>query len=297
MWRPSDERLFTMPNGGTTITARQSPPPNELLATKLAVGPTLTPALGTGVLTRVTGDFDGDGKLDFALFNQSTGIWFVVPSGSPTSPSTTQWGLPGDIPVPGFYEGGTTSDMAVFRPSDGAWYIKPSNGSAQYRVPWGLTTDIPVVGDYDGDGISDFVVWRPSNGNWYGILSSIGPSQPAIRNWGLPGDIPAAADFDGNGVSDLAVWRPSNGIWFAMLNSDPTVTRQQQWGLPGDLPTAGDFDNDGTADFAVFRPSTGTEYFILSTQIANPGYQMPLGQAGSSAIYNKPPVTPFIGPR
>ena len=98
-------------------------------------------------------------------------------------------------------------------------------------------------------------------------------------------------------MTDMAVWRPSTGIWYVMLNGNPQTTLpEQQWGLIGDLPTAGDFDGDGKADFAVWRPSDTQYYVRLSTLPANETL-IPLGQAGNSAIYNKPPVTPFIGPR
>jgi hypothetical protein len=45
----------------------------------------------------------------------------------------------------------------------------------------------------------------------------------------------------------------------------------------------------------VFRPSSGIQYLFLSTQLANPGFQIPLGETNNAVIYGVPPVTPFIG--
>jgi len=94
---------------------------------------------------------------------------------------TKQFGLEGDIPVPGDYDGDDKIDMAVWRPDDdgegnGCFYVTyAANGYDGYdAIPWGESGDIPVPGDYDGDGKLDVAVWRPSTGIWHMLQSSNG---------------------------------------------------------------------------------------------------------------------------
>ena len=248
VWRPSN------PDGSSNGTWYIIPSSNP--------GTPIVQSWGLNGDMPVPGDYDGDGKTDFAVWRSSTGQWFIIPSSNPGAPIVQSWGLPGDIPVPGDYDGDGKTDFAVWRSSTGQWFIIPSsNPGAPIVQSWGLPGDIPVPGDYDGDGKTDFAVSRPSTGTWY-ILPSSNPGAPIVQSWGLPGDIPVPGDYDGDGKTDFAVWRPSTGTWYILPSSNPGTPIVQSWGLNGDIPVPGDYFGTGQTDIAVWRPSTGTWYIL-----------------------------------
>jgi hypothetical protein len=303
VWRPSDQHLYVRPSSGAAEYSLQAPPPDKLVdSTKFEVGPPgVQGSLGKGVFVLQLGDFDHDGKPDFALFDEglnsnatdlNAGNWYIIGSANPTSPITQHWGNQGDLPVAGDYDGDGQTDYAIWRPSTGTWWVIPSANPTQgYFRQWGLPNDIPQVGDFDGDGKVDLVVWRPSNAVWYCILSRAGQ---VIAPFGLPGDVPVASDYTGSRSSQVAVWRPSNGTWYISQGTNPPST--QQWGLPGDLPVVGDINGDGVADYNVWRPTEARYYFLFNAQPqTRTGAE--LGLAGDSFVFNEPPVTPFVGPR
>ena len=93
----------------------------------------------TPVQYSVSGDYDGDGRTDVAVWRPATGTWFIRGS------APIQYGVAGDIPVPGNYNATGKTDIAVWRPSTGTWYIR---GSAP--IQYGAAGDIPVSGaSYD----------------------------------------------------------------------------------------------------------------------------------------------------
>lgn len=215
----------------------------------------------------ISGDFDGDGKADVAIWRPTDGMWwtFSLPT---ISVSMKQWGLWGDVPVPADYDGDSKTDFAVYRPANGTWYIIPStNPAAIITQQWGLWGDTPEPGDYDGDGKTDLAVWRPASGTWW-IIPSSNPGAAFTRQWGLWGDIPVPADYDGDGKTDFAVYRPANSVWYIVPSTNPGTAIVQQWGLWNDIPVPGDFDGDGKADFAIWRPSDGMWWVIPSSNPA-----------------------------
>lgn len=136
-----------------------------------------------------SGDFDGDGFSDSAIFRPSSATWFRMNSGSNTF-EQENFGLNGDIPIDGDFDGDSKADLAIFRPSSGTWFFKRSSNGTTLGAFFGQNGDKPVVADYDKDGKSDIAIWRPSNGNFFVLRSSDNFATFFAYPFGATGDIP-----------------------------------------------------------------------------------------------------------
>ncbi len=224
-------------------------------------------------IKNVVSDFDGDGRTDFSVFRSSNGDWNIENS-SDSSPSTLNWGLPGDVITPGDYDGDGKTDHSIFRPSTGTWWSVLSSNGSRPAVQFGLDGDIPVPADYDADGRTDIAVWRPSTGLWYINQSTLGLR---IQRWGVPTDKVFAGDYEGDGKADLVAWRPSNGVWY-VLQSSSSIPMYYTFGTSGDRPLFADLDGDARADISVYRPSTGIWYSINSIGSVFSAYQFGIAE-------------------
>lgn len=216
--------------------APPTPSPTPYLATPVPTpspSPEPTPAQTPRYISVGSGDYDGDGLADPAVYRPASGLWATAGG------VRFYFGAPGHLPASGDFDGDGTSEAAVFDPGEGRWAVRNLT-----RFVFGASGDVPVPRDYDGDGTMEAACFRTAAGLW------------RVRDltevyYGRSGDIPVPADYrPGEGRAKIAVFRPSTGRWLVRgLTS-------RYWGTTGDVPVPASYALDGTC-IAVYRPSTG----------------------------------------
>ena len=164
----------------------------------------------------VTGDFDGDGRPDLAVSNQS-------------------------------FSAGSQSEVEILLNTGGGNF----RVAHRLRIPTASAPGFVAAGDFNGDGKSDVVATAVDYADVYVFLSQgVGFAQPAAIVTGLkPGQV-AVADFNGDSKRDFAVANRESDTISVLLGDGAggfaAPKNTYSYGLEGFA--AGDFNNDGKTD-------------------------------------------------
>jgi subtilisin-like proprotein convertase family protein len=168
--------------------------------------------------TPVSGDYDGAGSAQVAVYRPSTGAWYVrssgvgegaaTPAGKQEAPVFVTAFQAGDMPVQANYDGLAATvggvpvgvlQEAIYRPSTETFYIYNPNTKATRQVTMPKLAGqgpndviIPASADYSGDGRADAAIFDQTLGTFEFINSAT--NQVVTHHFTLTGgDIPLAA--------------------------------------------------------------------------------------------------------
>ncbi len=233
-------------------------------------------------------DFDGDGKVDPALYLADAGSWEILFSSVDYSPALlTDFGGIGWVLTAGDFDGDGKADPGIYNAATGVLKIQLS---AQEYLEASVTDlggagYLPITGDFDSDGKADPAVYQASSGTFAVRLSTCNYGLATVVGFGGAGYTQVDGDFDGDGKADLAVYHAANGNWWFKLSAENYLIYELTgFGSLDYVPVAGDFDGDGKADPALYNANAGRWGIMLSASNYGIGILDDLGNTHSTAV-------------
>ncbi len=216
--------------------------------------PTNTFVFGIAGATPLTGDFNGDGVDEVAVFID--GHWFIDLNGNGIWDSGDLWadlGTVGDLPVVGDWDGDGKTDIGIYGV---AW---PGDLRAIDTEPGLPDVMNQTVGSYKNiptaqlrEGFRQRVMKKSAEGQARADVID------HVFQYGSEHDIPITGDFNGDGVTNIGLYR--QGTWYLDMNGDgrwsETDTYIEDFGSVFDLPVVGDFNGDGIDQLGLYSAGT-----------------------------------------
>lgn len=195
-----------------------------------------------------TGDFDGDGICDFAMFNPLNGDWAFATSSKGIYVATP--GKSGNLPVTGDFNGDQKAEYGTYDSSTGLWFMSQSEEKSE-SFEFDLEGHLPVIGDFNRDGVDDIGLYQSLTGEWQIPESE---NNTLIFKFGAESLLPVSGDFDGDGRYDIGVFSPEFGFWH--LSQSSIGRKSMLFGSTYSYPVTGDFDGNGRTDLGTYDPKS-----------------------------------------
>jgi hypothetical protein len=190
----------------------------------------------------VTGDFNADGNVDFAVSSFATGqisIFLGDGKGGFTEATKSPIALPSGVLNPvamaeGDFDADGKADLAVLAnnnapstPGEVAVLLGQGDGTFSSAGPATTVGNGPVAmatGNFDSSGSLDLAVVNQTDGSVTILLNhgdatfGQGPNSPVLIGTGTSPTGIAVADFDGNGTPDIVVSNSATNTFAVVLN-------------------------------------------------------------------------------
>jgi hypothetical protein len=238
----------------------------------------------------LSGDFNGDGKVDIATFTRgSSGDVYVGLSDGTKFGAGTAWqdsfAFNDEIPFAGDFNGDGKDDIASFVRASSDVQVALSNGTTfgaatVWHDLFSNNNESPDVGDFNGDGKDDIATFtQGSTGDVYVALSDgtkFGTGTIWHGDFASGNETPAVGDFNGDGKDDIVTFvKGTSGDVYVALSTGSGFGIGIRWhdlfSTGGEIPGVGDFTGDGKDDIITFTRGTSGDVYVASSDGAQFG--------------------------
>jgi hypothetical protein len=204
----------------------------------------------------VSGDFDGDGKADPAVYDQASGTFYI--QRSTFGPQTLVFPLTGgkELPFPADFNGDGVTDPAIYDALTQTWRYVSNQAVGIQKAVFGAPNAQPLAADYSGDFKADFGVTYVTGDQRYFSYQDSSTFQTVTTPLGNATSVPVVADYNRDFKADLAVTEVTADNNLRWTISLPGGNVTAVFGASTDIPVPDDYNGDGKAEIATYKPVT-----------------------------------------